>query len=184
MSDRNKTITLMAARVQNSLAATAWTDLARRPAEDVVGPKALWAVVIAVNFVGSIAYLHERSPSRAHRSTTDVTGQGGAQIGHGSCLVAPTSKGRSVHLRHGPRNIPSSAGFTVGVRHLPEADRSQLPLPDGLVTGAGRHRGVPAPHGWGLGLSGYRTGSGTGLASAAWAAARRATGIRSGEQLT
>ena len=56
MSDRSKTMTLMAACVQISLAATAWTDLARRPAEDVNGPKAMWAVVIAVNFVGPIAY--------------------------------------------------------------------------------------------------------------------------------
>ena len=40
MSDRSKTLTLMAACVQISLAVTAWTDLARRPAEDVDGPKA------------------------------------------------------------------------------------------------------------------------------------------------
>jgi len=46
----------MAACVQISLAVTAWTDLARRPADDVDGPKALWAVVIGVNFVGPIAY--------------------------------------------------------------------------------------------------------------------------------
>jgi len=56
MSDRSKTLTLMAACVQISLAVTAWTDLARRPAEDVDGPEALWAVVIGVNFVGPVAY--------------------------------------------------------------------------------------------------------------------------------
>ena len=56
MSDRSKTLTLMAACMQISLAVTAWTDLARRPAEDIDGPKALWAVVIGINFVGPIAY--------------------------------------------------------------------------------------------------------------------------------
>ena len=42
--------------VQVSLAAAAWTDLARRPAEEVVGSKAKWAAIIAINFVGPIAY--------------------------------------------------------------------------------------------------------------------------------
>lgn len=42
--------------VQISLAVAAWTDLARRPAEQVTGNKAAWAAVIAVNFVGPIAY--------------------------------------------------------------------------------------------------------------------------------
>jgi hypothetical protein len=44
------------AGVQLSLAAAAWTDLARRPAAEINGPKALWAAVIAVNFVGPGAY--------------------------------------------------------------------------------------------------------------------------------
>lgn len=47
---------LTMASVQLSLAAAAWTDLARRPADQVRGPKAIWALVIAVNFVGPIAY--------------------------------------------------------------------------------------------------------------------------------
>jgi hypothetical protein len=42
--------------IQVSLAATAWTDLARRPAGKVNGPKAVWAVVIALNTVGPLAY--------------------------------------------------------------------------------------------------------------------------------
>ena len=46
----------MAAAVQIALAAAAWTDLARRPTEQVCGPKAVWAVAIAVNFVGPISY--------------------------------------------------------------------------------------------------------------------------------
>ena len=43
--------------VQVGLAAVAWTDLARRPQERVNGRKPLWAAVIAVNFIGPIAYL-------------------------------------------------------------------------------------------------------------------------------
>ena len=42
--------------VQLSLAATAWTDLARRPADQVNGPKTVWAAVIAINFVGPVLY--------------------------------------------------------------------------------------------------------------------------------
>jgi hypothetical protein len=72
MSDRSKTATLIAACVQISLVATAWTDLARRPAEDIVGPKALWAVVIAVSIFGPIAYFisgrrHDHGPALPER---------------------------------------------------------------------------------------------------------------------
>ena len=56
LSDREKTAVLVAVSVQLSLAATAWIDLARRPADLVRGPKAVWAAAIAVNFVGPIAY--------------------------------------------------------------------------------------------------------------------------------
>ncbi len=56
LTDREKTAVLVAVSVQLSLAATAWIDLARRPAELVRGPKAAWAAAIAVNFVGPIAY--------------------------------------------------------------------------------------------------------------------------------
>lgn len=47
---------VVAASVQFALAAAAWADLARRPAARVNGPKLLWAAIIAVNFVGPIAY--------------------------------------------------------------------------------------------------------------------------------
>ena len=57
LSPRARAAVLALATVQVSLAATAWTDLARRPARKVNGPKALWAVVIAVNTVGPLAYL-------------------------------------------------------------------------------------------------------------------------------
>jgi len=56
LTDRQKTALLVAVSVQLSLAATAWVDLARRPAEQVRGPKVAWAAAIAVNFVGPISY--------------------------------------------------------------------------------------------------------------------------------
>jgi len=56
LTPQQKTRLLVAASVQLALAATAWTDLARRPAALVNGPKAMWAVIIAVNFVGPLAY--------------------------------------------------------------------------------------------------------------------------------
>jgi len=43
--------------VQFVLAGFAWTDLALRPADAVNGRKRVWAWLIAVNFVGPIAYL-------------------------------------------------------------------------------------------------------------------------------
>ncbi|HSP20436.1 MAG TPA: hypothetical protein VLQ79_13025 [Myxococcaceae bacterium] len=56
LSQREQTAILVAASVQLSLAATAWADLATRPAELVNGRKSVWAAVIAVNFAGPIAY--------------------------------------------------------------------------------------------------------------------------------
>lgn len=56
LTPRQQTATLVAASVQLSLAATAWADLARRPANRVNGPKGLWAGIIGVNFLGPIAY--------------------------------------------------------------------------------------------------------------------------------
>ncbi|KGJ72108.1 membrane protein [Cryobacterium roopkundense] len=52
----HKTATIMGTAVQLTLAAAAWNDLARRPAASVRGRKAIWAGVIAVNFVGPITY--------------------------------------------------------------------------------------------------------------------------------
>lgn len=42
--------------VEVGLAVAAWTDLARRPAGAVNGGKKWWALAIAVNFVGPLAY--------------------------------------------------------------------------------------------------------------------------------
>jgi hypothetical protein len=56
LSPREQTGVLVVGSVQLALAATAWTDLARRQAALVNGPKLLWAVIIGVNFIGPIAY--------------------------------------------------------------------------------------------------------------------------------
>lgn len=56
LTDRQRTAVLVLGSVQLSLAATAWTDLATRPAAQVNGSKLLWALVIAINFVGPAAY--------------------------------------------------------------------------------------------------------------------------------
>ncbi len=42
---------------QVTLTATAYRDLARRPADQVEGPKLAWGLAILVNWVGPIAYL-------------------------------------------------------------------------------------------------------------------------------
>ena len=42
--------------VQVALAISAWVDLIRRPADHVNGRKGVWAAVIAINFIGPIAY--------------------------------------------------------------------------------------------------------------------------------
>ncbi|EWT00385.1 membrane protein [Intrasporangium oryzae NRRL B-24470] len=47
---------VIAGTVQIALATAAWVDLARRPAEEVNGSKAMWAAIIAINFVGPVAY--------------------------------------------------------------------------------------------------------------------------------
>jgi hypothetical protein len=56
LSPRQQTAILTLGSVQLSLAATAWQDLVRRPASEVNGRKAVWAAVIAVSFVGPVAY--------------------------------------------------------------------------------------------------------------------------------
>jgi len=42
--------------VQWCLATAAWADLARRPPAEVNGSKARWAVVIAINWFGPLAW--------------------------------------------------------------------------------------------------------------------------------
>jgi Phospholipase_D-nuclease N-terminal len=66
LSPGQQTGILTLASVQLSLAATAWRDLAVRPAAEVNGRKAVWAALIAVNFVGPFAYFRwgRRSPQQ------------------------------------------------------------------------------------------------------------------------
>ncbi|RZL81762.1 MAG: hypothetical protein EOP32_13945 [Rhodococcus sp. (in: high G+C Gram-positive bacteria)] len=45
-----------AAVVQLVLAVAAWADLARRDPREIRGSRTKWAAVIAVNFIGPIAY--------------------------------------------------------------------------------------------------------------------------------
>ncbi|WP_353815230.1 PLD nuclease N-terminal domain-containing protein [Agromyces sp. SYSU T00266] len=47
---------VIGAVIQLALASAAWTDLARRDARDVNGRKWVWAIVIAVNYLGPISY--------------------------------------------------------------------------------------------------------------------------------
>ena len=56
LNGRQKTALSVTAVVQLGLAAAAWTDLARRAPAQVRGPKWCWAMVIAVNYAGPIAY--------------------------------------------------------------------------------------------------------------------------------
>nr|WP_187352568.1 hypothetical protein [Dietzia kunjamensis] len=56
MTDTQKTVLLTLISVQVSLAATAWADLATRPAAKVQGSKGKWAAIIAINFIGPLLY--------------------------------------------------------------------------------------------------------------------------------
>jgi hypothetical protein len=56
LSPRKQAGAMVLASVQLSLAVSAWADLAARPASQVNGKKGIWAVIIAVNFIGPIAY--------------------------------------------------------------------------------------------------------------------------------
>lgn len=64
LSAKEKRGILILASIQLSLAATAWANLATRPAEKVAGSKGLWAAIIGINFFGPIAYfLKGRKPA-------------------------------------------------------------------------------------------------------------------------
>jgi phospholipase D-like protein len=64
LTPRQQATVLALASVQLSLAATAWADLATRPAQEVNGCKARWAAIIAINFLGPVAWFRwGRRPS-------------------------------------------------------------------------------------------------------------------------
>jgi len=56
MSTTRKAVVIVVGTVQILLAVKAWADLARRPKSQVRGPKARWASIIGINFVGPLAY--------------------------------------------------------------------------------------------------------------------------------
>jgi hypothetical protein len=56
LTPRQQTAILVLGSIQLALAATAWTDLARRPAKQVNGRKGIWAAVIAINWIGPLSY--------------------------------------------------------------------------------------------------------------------------------
>lgn len=55
-SPAQRRLIVAAGTVEVGLALAAWSDLARRPAELVKGPKRVWAAIIAINTVGPLAY--------------------------------------------------------------------------------------------------------------------------------
>lgn len=67
-STRSKVLVMLLTALQVSLAVSAWTDLAQRPAEQVNGRKRRWAAIIAVNFVGPMLYF-----ARGRRAPTPTT---------------------------------------------------------------------------------------------------------------
>ncbi|WP_052273951.1 PLD nuclease N-terminal domain-containing protein [Arthrobacter sp. L77] len=56
LTDGQKARVLVLGALQLSLAAFAWMDLATRPRDTVNGSKGMWALIIAINFVGPVAY--------------------------------------------------------------------------------------------------------------------------------
>jgi hypothetical protein len=67
LTGRQHAVVLVAASIELALTATALVDLVRRPASQVRGPKALWALGCFVQPVGPIAYLlRGRRPTDLH----------------------------------------------------------------------------------------------------------------------
>jgi hypothetical protein len=72
MTPAQQRTTVVLSVAQATLAIAAWVDLARRDASEVNGSKGRWAAVIAINWVGPIAYFargRRRPPDHA-----EVTG--------------------------------------------------------------------------------------------------------------
>ena len=71
--------------VQATLALSAWYDLSLRPQETVNGPKALWALLIAVNFVGPVLYFRFGRHHPVEHKATPVAQEGALT---GTCRAA------------------------------------------------------------------------------------------------
>jgi hypothetical protein len=57
MSPRQRKLVVLGGVLQMVLATVAGRNLARRPAEQVRGPKLAWSLALTVNTVGPLAYL-------------------------------------------------------------------------------------------------------------------------------
>lgn len=56
LGPRRRVVVVAVGAAQVALAAAAFRDLARRPAEQVNGPKIAWGLALLVNWVGPLAY--------------------------------------------------------------------------------------------------------------------------------
>jgi hypothetical protein len=56
LTDRQRTGIIVLSSVQTALAVSAWADLAGRDASELRGSRAKWAAIIAIAYVGPIAY--------------------------------------------------------------------------------------------------------------------------------
>jgi hypothetical protein len=56
LSGNQRAAVLALGSLQLLLATSAWLDLARRPADAINGRKAVWAALIAVNWIGPLSY--------------------------------------------------------------------------------------------------------------------------------
>ncbi|MGE5286852.1 MAG: PLD nuclease N-terminal domain-containing protein [Micromonosporaceae bacterium] len=66
LTPRQKKVIAVAATAQLSLLMAALFDIWRRPAEQIKGPKRLWAAASFINFAGPISYfLFGRKPAAA-----------------------------------------------------------------------------------------------------------------------
>jgi hypothetical protein len=69
LDPRQRRAIVVSGTIQAGLALSAWYDLSHRPQELVNGPKIVWALVIAINFVGPVVYFRfGRHHSIAHEA--------------------------------------------------------------------------------------------------------------------
>jgi hypothetical protein len=56
LSERQRTLLVGAAAAELSLKIAALVDIARRPADQIRGPKMLWRAAMAINLLGPLSY--------------------------------------------------------------------------------------------------------------------------------
>ena len=107
LTPKQQASVLTLASIQVVLAATAWTDLARRPSDQVRGSKRKWAAVIAVNFIGPVLYFvrgirryitpaEDQSPRfRSARFVLAVAVAVSGSSGHGCLTYRPRFSART-----------------------------------------------------------------------------------------